>query len=171
MHNNGKSVNCVSDLLLIFCLSITKFSRSTTPKSPHHMVEPHFAPRVIKKMPRLLKIDNILRSIPTLLSEAMNTLSIIKASPSLYRSAQVVDGFKKAFSNWAYETRSLDLKYLSSSLVFSMALLQSLPYDMGLHFSPTTTTYSCNPNSVRWPCMLNHNSIVFSVFVILKTSC
>lgn len=117
------------------------------------MVEFHFAPKVIKKVPRFSTIDNVSRSIPTLLSGSL----------SLYQLARTVEGFREVFSCWAHETRSLDLKYISLRLFF-MALSESLPSNAGPHFRLVMTTYFNGPNTARWPCTFNHNSVCFYHF-------
>lgn len=71
----------------------------------------------------------------------------------------------------AHKIWSLALKYFSFILVLFMVLSNSLPVSIGPHLSPVTRTYSCRLKWVRWPFMLNHNSFLFLVLIILKTSC
>lgn len=66
-------------------------------------------------------IDNVFVPIPTLLFGELNTLSIIRTRPSFYKLARDVDDQRKVLWNCEHEILSIDLKYFSSSLLFSIA--------------------------------------------------
>lgn len=122
-------------------------------------------------MLRWSTIDNVsvLRTI--LLSGALNIASTIRARLSLYRSAWSINDRRKVFSSLAQEIFSIDLKYLSLSLLFSINQVNWSPSRMRPHFNPFTIAYFCSLNLIKCPCILNHYSFALSVRMDLNTIC